>query len=764
MKKVLLFIFCFSTLTALSQTDYTKFVNPLIGTDSEYIFSSGNVLPFAARPWGMNHWTPQTAPNGQQWQYVYDAHFIVGLKQTHQPSPWGGDYAMFSLMPTLGEKKFLEKERQSWYSHKEEISKPHYYKVYLAEHYTTAEMTPSDRGCIMRFTFPKSDSANVVIDAFAKSTYVKVIPEGNKIIGYTTDFYGNNPRAPENFKNYFVITFDRPFSNYSIWKDDGFVDGIFESNAGRSGVVVTFSTRDNEPVVAKMASSFISHEQAQLNFNREIKDKTFDEIFNEGRDVWNSKLSRFVVEDNSMEDLDNIRMFYSCLYRMFIYPRTFHEYDANGNIIHYSPFNGEVLPGRMYTDNGYWDTFRAARPFFDLFFPEWSSWYLEGIANTYKESGWLPEWVSPGHVDAMVGSNSASIIASAYLNGIKNLDMETLWEAMYKMAYNAHPKMSSVGRAGAKSYDEFGYVPSDVGVRENIARTLEYAYDDFCVLKVGEAMGKDPKILDVFRKRSLNYKNVFNKKYNLMSNRDSKGIFDPNFNPIAWGHGFTEGNSWHYTWSVFHDPKGLAKLMGGDKPFINMLDSVFKVPPVFDVSDYRGQVIHEVREMQVIDMGQYAHGNQPIQHMIYLYDWSSEPWKTQYWSREVMRRLYSPTPDGYCGDEDNGQTSAWYVFSALGMYPVNPAAGEYAIGSPLFRNVSVTLPSEKKLKLSAPVNSEKNKYVNKVTINGKKYEKNYFTIEQIQSGGTILFDMKSTPNLLRGTTEADRPYSFSNEL
>lgn len=748
---------------AAAEKDYTRYVLPIIGTDNEFILSNGNVLPFAARPWGMNQWTPQTAVNCEPWQYVYDAYHITGLKQTHQPSPWGGDYAMFSLMPTVGEKRFREQERKSWFSHKAEVSKPHYYSVYLADYDVMAEMTPSARGCLMRFTFPETEQANVVIDAFDLDSYVKVIPEQNKVIGYTTQYYHSGKKAPDNFRNYFVIVFDRPIRDFKIWKDDGFADGVAEAGARRTGAVVSFSTRRGEQVHARIASSFIGYEQAEITLAREIGDKPFDALCEEGRAAWNEVLGRFRVADDGIDDLDNVRMFYTALYRMLLYPREFFEYDAEGKIHHYSPFTGEVCPGRMHTDNGYWDTFRAARPFFDLFFPEWHGAYMESVANTYKESGWLPEWVSPGHIDAMIGSNSASVIASAYLSGVPGMDMETLWEAIYKMAYHAHPELTSVGRAGAEAYDKLGYVPNDIGVMQSAARTLEYAYDDFCVLKVAEALGKDQQIVNTFKKRAMNYKNLFHKNFSLMAGKDSKGRFRPDFNPLAWGGEFTEGNSWHYSWSVFHDPKGLKELMGGDRAFVGMLDSVFSQPPLFDVSAYGGQVIHEVREMQIMNFGQYAHGNQPIQHMIYLYDWTPEPWKTQYWARRVMSKLYFPLPDGYCGDEDNGQTSAWYVFSALGMYPVNPAAGEYAIGSPLFRKVEVTLPDGKTLTISAPRNNERNVYVNDVRIDGRKYGKNYFTRGQIRRGGRVEFRMSDKPNTQRGVAEKDHPYSFSNE-
>jgi len=744
-----------------AQNDLTKYALPVVGTQNEYQFANGNVYPCIALPFGMNHWTPQTAMNGERWQYSYASTYITGLKETHQPSPWVGDYGVLSLLPTVGERKFREKDRQSWFTHKSEVALPNYYKVYLADHNVTAELTPSERGCIMQFTFPETNQANVVIDAFDQGSYVKIIPSENKIVGYTSQRSGGKILLPENFRNYFVITFDKPFSDFSSWQDTCFVGNKAEVSGKRTGVVVTFSTGTNEKVVARVASSFISKEQAELNLSREIGKKSFEELKDAGKQAWNGYLSKFRIEDDKIDDLDHVRMFYTALYRMLLYPREFFEYDAQEKIVHYSPYNGKVLPGRMYTDNGFWDTFRAVHPFFTLFLPEVSRNILEGLANTYRESGFLPEWASPGHIKCMIGSNSTSVVASAYLNGVKDVDINVLWDAVYNSAYNVHPRLSSVGRAGFKEYNSMGYVPNDV-INESAARTLEYAYADFCMYKLALNLHKNDTIVKTFRERATNYKNLFYKKYNLMAGRDSKGNFRPDFNPLAWGGDFTEGNSWHYSWSVLHDPQGLANLMGGQKIFLQMLDSIFKMPPVFDYKNY-GKVIHEMREMQTIGFGQYAHGNEPIQHMIYLYDWAGEPWKAQYWSRQVMDRLYLPTADGYCGDEDNGQTSAWYVFSALGIYPVCPATGEMAIGSPLFRKMTIKLPNGKSLELNAGLNSDKNVYIKEIDLNGKIFTKNYFTLEQLQNGGAVNFQMSDKPNTKRGIHAADFPYSLSRD-
>ncbi len=748
-----------------SQRDLTGYVMPVIGSKNEFQLSNGNVYPCFARPWGMNHWTAQTAPNGDRWQYGYDDKHIVALKQTHQPSPWVGDYGMYSFMATTGDKVFLEEDRKSWFSHKTETMLPHYYKVYLADSFTHAEMTASARGAILRFTFPECDRSNIIIDAFDDGSWVKVIPSENKIIGYSTQSYGYDERKPDNFRNYFVVVFDKPFDSYSVWCDGSFTDGNI-ADEQRTGAVVTFSTGGTEQVTLRTASSFISPEQAELNLANEIGAKTFDELEAEGRAEWNSHLNRFRVSDAGLDDLDNVRMFYSCLYRILLYPREFHEYGTDGKPYHYSPYNGHIESGRrrMYTDNGFWDTFRAVHPFFNLFYPELSGHIMEGLANTYKESRWLPEWASPGHLgDAMIGSNSTSLVASAYLNGVTGMDTDTLWEAVMKSSGNAHPEYLSVGRAGADYYNTLGYVPYDVGIKENAARTLEYAYADFCIYKLAEALGKDKKTLRTYARRALNYRNLYNPEAGLMAGRDSQGNFRPDFDPYAWGGDFTEGCSLHYTWSVFHDPHGLAALMGGYEKFTSALDKVFATPPVFSDDAY-GFVIHEMREMQIVDFGQYAHGNQPIQHMIYLYDWAGQPWKTQYWVWQVMDRLYRPTPDGYCGDEDNGQTSAWYVFSALGLYPVCPATSEYAIGSPMFRHVELTIPDGRTTTISAEKNIRENVYIQEAMLNGKKFSRNYLTTYELQSGADIRFIMGAAPQLSCGTDISDAPYSFSLEV
>ena len=741
---------------AVTPAEPVDYVSTLVGTESKIQLSTGNTYPAVAMPWGMNFWMPQTGKMGNGWAYVYSADKIRGFKQTHQPSPWINDYGQFSILPITGKAEFDQDKRASWFSHKAEIATPYYYRVYLADYDIVAELAPTERACAMRFTYPENDKSFVVVDAFDKGSYVKILPEKQMIVGYTTK---NSGGVPDNFKNYFVVKFDKPFTYKAAVADGTVGEGNTEATCNHAGAIIGFQTKRGETVNVQVASSFISEEQALRNLG-ELKDGCFDRIKAEGRKTWNNVLGKIEIED---QNIDHKRTFYSCLYRSVLFPRSFFEYDAQGKVVHYSPYNGKVLPGYMFTDTGFWDTFRCLFPLLNVMYPSMNTKMQEGLVNAYKESGFLPEWASPGHRGCMVGNNSASIVADAYLKGLRGYDAEELWKAVVHGANNVHPTVSSTGRLGHEYYNTLGYVPYDVKINENVARTLEYAYDDWCIYKFGKALGKSEKELKPFLARAYNYKNVFDPETKLMRGRNKDGKFQSPFSPLKWGDAFTEGNSWHYTWSVFHDPQGLINLMGGKQNFNQMLDSVFNVPPLFDDS-YYGGVIHEIREMQIMNMGNYAHGNQPIQHMIYLYGYSGQPWKTQYWIREVMDKLYNAHPDGYCGDEDNGQTSAWYVFSAMGFYPVCPGSNQYVLGVPYFDKLTLHLENGKQLTVTAKGNSDDTRYVNAMTLNGETYNHNYLTHDAVMNGGNIVFDMSNTPNTQRGTLAEDVPYSLSNEM
>ena len=586
-RKSLLLLFVCLTLLAhavkVNVTNAVDFVNPLVGSDSNPELSTGNTYPAIAMPWGMNFWVPQTGKMGDGWQYTYSAKKIRGLKQTHQPSPWINDYGQFSLLPTVGKPVFDEAKRASWFSHKAEKAIPYYYSVYLADYDVTAELCPTERAALMAFTFPKTDQANVVIDAFDKGSCIQVIPAERKVIGFSTR---NSGGVPDNFRNYFVIEFDHDFDAFVSVKDGQLISAS-EQKGNHVGAIITFKTRQRgEKIQARVASSFISSAQAMQNL-KELGQADMDQLKQQGRQRWNEVLGKIEVED---ESIDHLRTFYSCLYRSVLFPRAFYEKDAAGEIVHYSPYNGTVQKGYMFTDTGFWDTFRCLFPLLNLMYPSENVKIQKGLANTYKESGFLPEWASPGHRGCMVGNNSVSVVADAYLSGLRGYDMETLWQAVVHGTQAVHPQVNSTGRLGYEYYNKLGYVPYDVKINESVARTLEYAYDDWCIYQLGKALGKSARELKPFAKRSMNYQKVFDKETTLMRGRLKNGKFMSPFNPLKWGDAFTEGNAWHYTWSVFHDPQGLIQLMGGKDAFNQMLDSVFILPPVFDNS-YYGSIV-----------------------------------------------------------------------------------------------------------------------------------------------------------------------------
>jgi len=732
------------------------FVNPLMGSMSKYELSHGNVYPAIALPWGMNFWTPQTGKMGEGWQYQYTANKIRGFKQTHMPSPWMNDYGQFSIMPITGSLKIHEDERGSWISHRLQTVKPYYYSGFLSDYDITTEITPTERAARFRMTFPEADSSWVIVDAFDDGSTIKVIPEEQKVIGYTTK---NSGGVPENFRNYFILVFDKPFEISSVWSDGNIIEDELELEDNHVGAAVGFKTVRGEQVNIKVASSFISHEQAERNL-RELDDGDFDQVKANGRNIWNSELERIQVSGGT---IDQTRTFYTTLWRTLLFPRKFYEYNEEGEIYHYSPYDGNVHSGYMYTDTGFWDTFRAVFPFLNLMHPSVNEKMQAGLVNAYLHSGFLPEWASPGHRNVMIGNNSATIVADAYLKGLRGYDIETLYEGVLHGTENKHPSVDASGRNGHEYYNELGYVPYDVGINENAARTLEYAFADWTIWKLAKELDRPQEEIDLYRERSQNFRNIFDPETNLMRGRNRDGSFQEPFNPFKWGDAFTEGNSWHYTWSVFHDTQGLMDLMGGRETFVSMLDSVFVLPSNLYDDSYYGFPIHEIVEMQVADMGQYAHGNQPIQHMIYLYNHAGEPWKAQYWVRETMERMYTPTPDGYVGDEDNGQTSAWYVYSAMGFYPVTPGADQYVLGAPLFPEMTVELENGNKIKITAPENSSENIYIDKMYVNGKEWDKNYIRYSDLMDGAWLHFEMSDQPNKNRGTDPTAWPYSYSKD-
>lgn len=728
------------------EISYVDYVNPLVGTLSDFELSSGNTYPVISRPWGMNSWTPQTGKMGDGWQYTYSAKKIRGFKQTHQPSPWINDYGQFSVMPMVGDSViFDEDKRASWFSHKAEQAKPYSYSIYLADYDTEVEFAPSERAAAFSVKYGEQSTMQtrwLLVDAFDGGSSLRQL-DAYTLVGISRK---NSGGVPSNFANYFVVRFTQPIAELKTQTTQD------KQGLNHSMVAVRLNTEERAQTFY-VASSFVSEEQALINL-KEVQGQSVKTVAEIGRTEWNKLLGRIAVKGEEQKS----RTFYSNLYRCLLFPRRFYELNQRGDTIHYSPYNGKIERGYMYTDTGVWDTFRALFPLINLVYPEEGAKMQEGMLSAYRESGFFPEWASPGHRDCMVGNNSASVVADAFLKGLGRVDTTELIKGLLKSTENRHPQVKSTGRWGHEYYNKLGYIPCDVDINESAARTLEYAYDDWCIMQILKRAKADSAQIQLFKERSLNYRNLFDKSSGWMRGRTKQGDWEKPFSPYKWGGVFTEGNAIHYTWSVFHDVQGLIDLMGGDKAFINKLDTVFTMPPLFDNS-YYGFTIHEIREMQIMNMGNYAHGNQPIQHMIYLYNYAGAPYKAQKRIREVMDRFYTDAPDGYCGDEDNGQTSAWYVFSALGFYPVTPAHQEYVIGVPYFKEVTLNLPSGKTVIKTTDVAQT---YIKQVERNDKPYKLNYIRYQDLLAGGLYTFHLDAKPSSW-GSSVDSRPYSMSRE-
>lgn len=732
-----------------AEKDLVQYVNTLQGTNSTYELSWGNTYPTTAVPYPMNSWSPQTGKNGDGWNYQYSATTIRGFQPTHQCSPWVGDYGVFSLMP-VPELVVDESKRATPFSHDKEIAKPHYYKVTL-ENGITTEFSPTTRSAHFRFSFPAKGDAFLVLDGYTKTSQVQIDVANHRITGYVH----NGAFSPKTHKNYFIIQFDKPFVSYGTWENRK--NTIQKNNLSREGegigAYVQFAK--GSKVQAKVSTSYISPEQAEVTMTRELGKHSSVEVTKQAAaDVWNQLLNRVLVEGGTEEDM---KTFYSCMFRANLFSHKFYEEKEDGSPYYYSPYDEKIHDGYMFTDNGFWDTFRSQFPLTNILHPTMQGQYMQALLDAQEQCGWLPSWSFPSETGGMVGNHSISLLTDAWVKGIRTFDPEKALKAYAHEAMNKGPWGGANGRVRWKDYYQLGYIPYPESMGST-AQTLEYCYDDFCAYQLAKMTG-NKFYEEVFARQIYNYKNVYDPSVGFMRGRKLDGSW-ADFDAFEWGGPYCEGNAWHYNWSVFHDVQGLIDLTGGDERFVAKIDSVFALPGIVKYGTY-GTKIHEMLEMELAKMGQYAQGNQPIQHMIYLYSYAGQPWKTQYWIRQVMDRLYNSSENGYPGDEDQGGMSSWYVLSALGIYSVCPGTDEYVLGSPKFRKATITMEDGKKFVIEAKGNSKDNVYIQNATLNGKRHTRNYIHYSDIVNGGVLELQMGNQPEKTRGTAKEDRPFSLS---
>ncbi len=732
-----------------AEKDLVQYVSTLQGTNSTYELSWGNTYPTTAVPYPMNSWSPQTGKNGDGWKYQYSATTIRGFQPTHQCSPWVGDYGVFSLMP-VSELVVDESKRATPFSHDKEIAKPHYYKVTL-ENGITTEFSPTTRSAHFRFSFPAKGDAFLVLDGYTKTSQVQIDVANHRITGYVH----NGAFSPKTHKNYFIIQFDKPFVSYGTWENRK--NTIQKNNLSREGegigAYVQFAK--GSKVQAKVSTSYISPEQAEVTMTRELGKHSSVEVTKQAAaDVWNQLLNRVLVEGGTEEDM---KTFYSCMFRANLFSHKFYEEKEDGSPYYYSPYDEKIHDGYMFTDNGFWDTFRSQFPLTNILHPTMQGQYMQALLDAQEQCGWLPSWSFPSETGGMVGNHSISLLTDAWVKGIHTFDPEKALKAYAHEAMNKGPWGGANGRVRWKDYYQLGYIPYPESMGST-AQTLEYCYDDFCAYQLAKMTG-NKFYEEVFARQIYNYKNVYDPSVGFMRGRKLDGSW-ADFDAFEWGGPYCEGNAWHYNWSVFHDVQGLIDLTGGDERFVAKIDSVFALPGIVKYGTY-GTKIHEMLEMELAKMGQYAQGNQPIQHMIYLYSYAGQPWKTQYWIRQVMERLYNSSENGYPGDEDQGGMSSWYVLSALGIYSVCPGTDEYVLGSPKFRKATITMEDGKKFVIEAKGNSKDNVYIQNATLNGKRYTRNYIHYSDIVNGGVLELQMGNQPEKTRGTAKEDRPFSLS---
>lgn len=652
-----------------------ELVNPLMGTRSIREYSRGNTLPLVQRPWGMTAWSLVTSDS--PWYFHPDLPKLRGIRATRQPSPWIGDYGEFTLCPQTGPLVVEPFARASAYRNTQSRIAPHDLRTEFLRYQTIVELTPTERGALLRFIFKAGSTGRLLIEV--PRGEVAYNPSNRQLEGRSTASCGG---VPDSFGGAFLMRFSQPVARH-----------------GRSGTVawVEFDLPGDRVVEARVATSLINHELARLTLDREIGQHSLESLREQGAAEWNRLLGRFTITGGS--DIQR-RTFYSCLYRALCFPRRLHEFTADGTPVHLNMEDGSTSHGLLCADNGFWDTHRTVYPLYALAYRDELPALLEGWVQVARDTGWLPTWASPGHRACMIGTHIDAVFAEAVSKGIAGFDLPAAWLALRRHAMEAPPR-ASVGRGDLPDYQKKGYLPDGKGIH-SVSATLDFAYGDWCLAQIAGHLGQlqDERLLS---ERARSWRHLFDPVTRFFRPRDAEGRWVADFDPLTWGGPFVEGSAWQCGWAVPHDPEGLIAALGGPAATEARLDALLASPPHYHIGPYPEE-IHEMTEMAMVDFGQYAHCNQPSHGILWFYALAGRPDKTELLTRRVLDELYHPGPDGFCGDEDNGEMGAWYVWAALGLYPFCPGSPDYVLGSPLFPRIEVSSGDGRTLVIEAPGN------------------------------------------------------------
>ncbi|MGX7245016.1 GH92 family glycosyl hydrolase [Enterococcus quebecensis] len=703
------------------------------GTDNQHSFSNGNCLPYTGVPWGMNYFAPQTNGENGSWWFNPRDRVFQGFRLTHQPSPWMGDFSYFVMLPFNGSLK--EKtvfHAQSSYRPDESVFKPSYLEITEQRYQLTTRLIPSMYGGVLTATYTQL-AAGLLLSLPGK--YQLTIEDAHTVSGSIINYAGCED---SDFSFYFTLHFQQPL----FWEEP--IEKAGEDDC------ITFSFGDIKEQVIQFGTSFISLEQAKLNLSRESHWQPEDYL-KSSQEQWAQYLNKIDIQDKNQQRRST---FYHNLYRTLLFPQTFYEKDSEDKIIHYDTLAKKVKPGFLYTNNGFWDTYKTVYPLYSLIAQEKYAEMLEGFLNSYRESGYLPKWLSPDERGLMPGTLIDAVIADAAVKKIRPDLMPEFLSAMIKGA-TVQSENPNYGRQGTKDYLTYGYVPADY--HESVNHTLDYCYSDFCISQVASSL-KDDEVREHYKKQAKNYLAIFDEKTGFMRAKQTDGTFKKTFNSHRWGGDYAEGSAWQSSFAVYHDFKGLITAFGGNERFQEKLINLCNQEPTFNVDGY-GFEIHEMSEMAATDFGQLAISNQPSFHFPYLFSYIGKPEFAQPLLKQLMVQEFNDSPTGYPGDEDNGSMAGWYIFSSLGFYPVCPGSGEYVIGMPLFDKAVIHLSNGETLTITASPNKEQQQFVDHICSNGKIHEELFFTHEQLMHGGTIDFTLGIVPRP-RMISQTQLPFSM----